>query len=351
MKSRRKQILIGTAGIVVLGGIAAAVVGFNTAGEPTPPKNAPSAATETATQGELIDRVKVKGTLAYAGSHELGTTLAGTVTGVPTIGSVIGRGGELFRIDDRPVMMLLGELPVWRSFEYGMSAGRDVRQLEQNLAELGYFGYEPDEVFDGNTQSAIGSWEKALGLRWTGALEQGSVVFNPSDVRVAAVKSTIGSPAGPSILAVSGTAKQVSAFVDPALRDVVAVGAAVSVSLPDGTSTAGTVASVDTPVEREDQSGGKSVKLPVTMTLDDPAAAEAYTDVDVTVTVTRVLSEDALLVPVTALLAQSGGGFAVEVATSTGTKRVTVELGTFADGMVAVTGGKLKTGDRVVVAE
>lgn len=67
--------------------------------------------------------------------------------------------------------------------------------------------------------------------------------------------------------------------------------------------------------------------------------------------------------PVSALLAQPGGGFAVEVlngkAPADGTKKgspaprklVTVELGAFASGFVSVTGGDLAEGDTIVVAK
>ena len=61
---------------------------------------------------------------------------------------------------------------------------------------------------------------------------------------------------------------------------------------------------------------------------------------------------DALVVPVTALLAQSGGGYAVEIA-SAGTKNnhlIPVSLGLFddADGLVQVTGSGLTAGQQVV---
>ena len=61
---------------------------------------------------------------------------------------------------------------------------------------------------------------------------------------------------------------------------------------------------------------------------------------------------DALVVPVTALLAQSSGGYAVEVAAPGGANHlVPVSLGLFddADGLVAVTGPGLAAGQAVVV--
>jgi multidrug efflux pump subunit AcrA (membrane-fusion protein) len=61
---------------------------------------------------------------------------------------------------------------------------------------------------------------------------------------------------------------------------------------------------------------------------------------------------NALVVPVNALLALAGGGYAVEVVGSDGRHRlVPVSTGLFddADGLVQVTGSELAAGQRVVV--
>jgi hypothetical protein len=61
---------------------------------------------------------------------------------------------------------------------------------------------------------------------------------------------------------------------------------------------------------------------------------------------------DALVVPVAALLAQSPGGYAVEVVEAAGSRQlVAVSLGLFddSDGLVQVTGSRLAVGQRVVV--
>jgi multidrug efflux pump subunit AcrA (membrane-fusion protein) len=70
------------------------------------------------------------------------------------------------------------------------------------------------------------------------------------------------------------------------------------------------------------------------------------------VTITTATVSDALVVPITALLAQAGGGYVVEVAAADGTHRlVDVTLGVFddADGLVQVTGTGLAAGQQVVV--
>lgn len=355
MKRMLLGVCAGGVAALIIGGVAIGATGMDPGSRDVPRSASPSVASEVVSRGPLAERVSMKGTLAYANVHDIGTSVAGTVTGVPSIGTVVGRGGELFRVDDRPIPLLYGDLPMWRPFEWGMTAGRDVQQLQQNLAELGYFTREPDQRFDGNTEAAIGAWEKALGLPWTGTLNQGQVVFGPGEVQVASVKAPVGSAAGGAVLSVSSTAKQVAAMADTSLRSAITEGSAVTVSLPGGAQTAGTVTRVGAPVEQENRNGEKALKVPVTVALNDPAVAAQYSDVTVTVSLSRVVKDDALLVPVTALLAQPGGGFAVELESGKGkqrtAKRVAVELGSFAGGMVEVTGGKVKAGDRVVVAQ
>jgi multidrug efflux pump subunit AcrA (membrane-fusion protein) len=86
--------------------------------------------------------------------------------------------------------------------------------------------------------------------------------------------------------------------------------------------------------------------------LTDPGAAGTLDQAPVTVNITTGTAADALAVPVTALLAQSPGGYVVEVAGAGGTRRyVPVRPGLFDDasGLVQVSGA-LAPGQRVVVA-
>jgi multidrug efflux pump subunit AcrA (membrane-fusion protein) len=90
----------------------------------------------------------------------------------------------------------------------------------------------------------------------------------------------------------------------------------------------------------------------VDVTPSDPAATGTWDQAPVQVTVTTTSVPGALVVPVTALLARSGGGYAVEVVDLGGTHHlVSVSLGLFddADGLVQVTSSGLAPGQRVVV--
>jgi hypothetical protein len=74
--------------------------------------------------------------------------------------------------------------------------------------------------------------------------------------------------------------------------------------------------------------------------------------VPIEVTITTASVTNALVVPVTALVAQASGSYAVEVAGTAGTRNlVPVTLGIFddADGLVQVHGSGLSAGRRVVV--
>ncbi|WP_165877415.1 peptidoglycan-binding protein [Agromyces fucosus] len=353
-RRRRAPWLIAGACVAVLG-IAGTVLAVTWPASSTEGGDAANEAADVATtavtRGDLTERVRFNGRLGYGTTQELGTTLGGTITWLPDAGAVLDRGATMFRVDDDPVVLLLGALPMWRPFAEGMDDGPDVLQLEQNLAALGFFEREPDSEFAGSTAAAIERWQKSLGLEQTGSIEPGRIVFAPAPVRVAERKLQVGAGAGPSVIAVSDTVKRVNAFLPPNLEPIAPVGTQVQLTLPGGGTVQGTVSAVGAPVEQDDDQGGKKLKLPITITLDDPAAADGLDDVGVSGELAAVRREDALLVPVTSLLARTGGGFAVEIVEKGAVKTVTVELGLFADGLVEVTGGELEAGDEVVVPE
>jgi hypothetical protein len=84
----------------------------------------------------------------------------------------------------------------------------------------------------------------------------------------------------------------------------------------------------------------------------DPSATGSWDQAPVDVTITTAAVHDALVVPVDALLALAGGGYAIEVSGADGPHHlVAVTLGLFddADGLVQVTGSGLAAGQHVVV--
>jgi hypothetical protein len=134
--------------------------------------------------------------------------------------------------------------------------------------------------------------------------------------------------------------------LDAEEQEVVAEGDAVTIELPDGSRTPGTVRDIGTVASAGDDG---VVSVPVEVSLDDRPASGTPDGAPVTVLVVRQSREGVLAVPVESLLALREGGYAVQVAGADGaTRYVGVQLGLFTDGWVEVT-GDLVEGDRVVV--
>jgi Putative peptidoglycan binding domain len=274
-----------------------------------------------------------------------------TYTGLPSAGDVIRRGRTLFAISGQPVLLLYGGLPAWRAFQPGMSPGRDVAALNANLRSLGYGKGLAGDSFTDSTGAAIKALQAAHGLEQTGKLPLGSVVFKSGPVRVKSVTPTRGAAvqAGP-VLAVSSTRHQVTIALDAAQQSEVKVGDPVTITLPSNETTPGRVSSVGKVASSGGSDGSPTVEVGVKLINEAAAGQLDQAPVQAAIVTGRV--ENALAVPITALLALAGGGYAVEAVDSRGVHHlVPVELGLFddADGLVQVSGTGLKAGQRVVV--
>ncbi|MGH9249300.1 MAG: peptidoglycan-binding protein, partial [Acidimicrobiales bacterium] len=263
---------------------------------------------------------------------------------------------------EQPVIALIGSVPMYRDLSSG-DEGPDVRQLEENLAALGYDGFDVDDEFTWYTAVAVKQWQKDIGGEQTGSVGQSDVVFLPRNGQVDGANVAVGDTVTPGteILDISGSDQIVSLDVDVANRDLVAVDTPVTVRLPGGDEVAGTVTStaVVEDTSGDDDGGGGSGE-------EDPGADDTITEVEVTlddevdesllgspvdVVVDVETREDVLVVPVTALLALAGGGFGVEVVNADGTTSiVAVEAGMFADGKVELSGDGIDEGTVVGVA-
>jgi peptidoglycan hydrolase-like protein with peptidoglycan-binding domain len=297
-----------------------------------------------------------KATLALA---EAAATVYGpssTFTMLPAVGRVIRRGQTLYRISGRPVVLLYGSVTPWRAFRAGMSPGRDVAQLNANLRALGYGRRLSGERFTAQTATAIKAFQAAHGLIQTGKLLLGSVVFNPRAVRVTSVTPTLGAAVQPGpVLGVSSTRRQVTIALDATRQAEVEVGDPVTITLPDSRTTPGVVSSVSsvaTTPSSDDADSSSTPTVEVRVIPTEPAATGRLDQAPVNVSITTATVENALVVPVNALLALAGGGYAVEEVGAGGVRRIVpVEVGLFDDsqGLVEVTGTGLRAGQRIVV--
>jgi hypothetical protein len=280
-----------------------------------------------------------------------------TYTELPAVGQIVKRDQTLYEISGDPIVVLYGPVAPWRAFMPGMSAGKDVAELNANLRTLGYGAGLRGDAFTSATGSAIDAFQAAHGLSRTGELLLGSVVFSTGPMRVTSVTPTVGATvqAGP-VLTATSLARQVTIELDAAQQSDLKVGDPVSITLPDNSTTPGKVSYVGTVAtvpSSSDQGGGPSTPtIEVDVTPTDPAATGRLDQAPVNVAITTGSVTNALVVPVNALLSLASGGYAVEVAGSGGVHHLLgVELGLFddADGLVQVTGSNLTAGTRVVV--
>jgi peptidoglycan hydrolase-like protein with peptidoglycan-binding domain len=350
----------GTVAAVAVLGTGAVLAGRVAVGTPPAPTagQVPSGSAEV-DRGTVTERAQLTGALGYDGSYQVHHQAApGIVTWLPAAGATVGPGHVLYRVANLPVRLLSGGVPAYRDFAAGMSDGPDVRELEQNLATLGYRPGKVDGHFSAATRAAVRRWQAAWGLaswRRTGTLPLGSVVFTPAPLRVAQLSATLGGSLGPGapVLTATTTRRVVTAQLPVDQQSLVRPGDAVQVSLTGGAPVKGVVRRVGrvaTTGSGEPGSGGSgsgSVTVPVTIRVTMPGAAGDLDQAPVLVNITTAVHEDVLLVPVSALLPRPGGGYQVRLAAG---GYVQVEPGLFdsSAGTVEVK-GNLTAGERVEV--
>lgn len=320
--------------------------------------------TATAERRTLEEHAELDGTLGYGDVTQLALPSQGTITALAALGSVVERDEPLLEVDAKPVPLLYGERPLWRQLGPGVEDGADVRQLERNLVALGIVSESEltvDKQWTDVTTEAVKDWQASHGREETGIIFPGDVVFMPGAVRVAEHPLSVGSMVGESVLGVTGIDRTVTIDLEATRRGLVEEGQAVTVELPDGTTTAGIVDSIGevATTGSDDATGGgagdsdgggdSEPTIEVTVTLDDPSASGNLDQAPVAVQVVTSATEDVLAVPVDALLATDDASYAVELVRPDGATVVEpVELGAFADGWVEIS-GNLSAGDEVVV--
>ncbi|MCY0924086.1 MULTISPECIES: efflux RND transporter periplasmic adaptor subunit [unclassified Streptomyces] len=349
-KSRGRWIIAAVLVAAVGGSVYYATV--DTGPAPVAGADEPKQNTDKVTRGTLVNSKQVDGTLGFKGSTSVNGRLAGTVTGLPGVGSTVSRGEQLYGVDGKPVILLYGSSPAYRDMKSG-DKGEDVRQLEENLQALGYSGFTVDEEFTDLTAQAVKRWQKALGVAQTGNVEDGRVVFVSGALRIGERKAPVGSAVQPGAPVLTGTSskRQVHVDLDIADRALVKEGGSATVTLPDGKTVKGTITGVGTTVKKTPGVNGGADKSTIGVDIDLDGDVGDITEAPVTVGLQSEKKENVLTVPITALLALSEGGYGVEVIGADGKSTVVaVKLGMFANGRVEVSGSGLAAGATVGAA-
>jgi len=359
----RRKVLTAAA-VLVAAAVIAGVVVTSGADEASPAEQEAPADTADVERGELSRSVSVAGTLTYrarsdGSPYSAINQASGTYTELPEAGDRVGCGDVFYRVDEDPVLLLCGAVPAYRDLGEG-DAGKDVRQLNRNLHELGYdaragVDLKPnDDEFTWATEAALKELQDAKGLEQTGALEVDDAVLLPKSARVSDVVGELGGSARPGSEVAQATSDtlEVQVKLDASQQGGVKRGDAAQITLPGNELIKGRVDRLG----RVASSAGQNVDagaatIPAYISLDQPKQASGLDKAPVQVEITTKGVESALSVPVTALVGKSGGGFAVEVVRPDGEHElVAVQLGLFdsAGGRVAVQ-GEVDAGEQVVV--
>jgi peptidoglycan hydrolase-like protein with peptidoglycan-binding domain len=346
------------------------------------PAPANTATVETKTLSAMVSQ---PGTLTYrarsdGSPYSVINRARGIYTELPAVGQVISQGHALYRVSDRPVVLLYGSTPAYRALSAG-ATGPDVAELNADLVTLGYatpaqFSPTPAS-FGPATTTGVDKLQAALGVTQSGTLPLGQAVFEPTAVRVTALSALPGGTvqAGETVLQGTSTTREVQVALGASQQTEVAVGDKVTITLPNNHTTGGVVSSVGavatcpsssgsggsgsssaapgTDACSSGSSGSATPTITVGVTPSHPAVTGRWDQAPVQVGIATASVPNAVVVPVAALLARSGGGYAVEVVGTGATNHlVAVSLGLFddADGLVQVTGSALVAGQSVSVA-
>lgn len=164
---------------------------------------------------------------------------AGVVTSIDFApGDTADVGDVLFRVNLRPVVIGLGEVPAFRDLQAGDS-GADVTQLQAMLVALGFLEVDPDGEFGEATLAAVRAWQDSHGVADDGIVRQGDVVYAPElPVRVVATEAlAVGAQLGGGEVVVNRLAAAPAVSIPLTLeqRDLVPLSGAVQLTYQEGT--------------------------------------------------------------------------------------------------------------------
>ncbi|MFF2405324.1 peptidoglycan-binding protein [Streptomyces sp. NPDC058092] len=314
-------------------------------------------ATATVVRTDLVQSKTVDGKLDFARRRAVKSAVEGTVTVAASEGKTLAMGQALYELNDKPVTLLYGPVPMFREMKPG-DHGSDVLQLERSLRDLGYGStLYVDTRYDKDTEAAVKRWQKSLNRETTGRVGKGDVVFQPGQVKVVSADAALADQVGPGepVLTIASTKPVVRAQLEQTDGALTSSGTKVEVTLPSGNTAPGRVAGTVRPEEPGSGGGAAQQGITVEVVLDGGESAASGEDTKVSASV-KFVSEarkGVLAVPVEAVVALRGenGGYGLQIVQGTTSRMVRVETGMTADGQIEVSGPDVREGMTVGVAK
>ncbi len=134
------------------------------------------------------------------GTQSVEGRVAGTITEVVPTGSIVEQGDVIARIDGEPIVVLYGDIPMYRTLQDLSEniTGPDVTQLEQALTDLGYNEgtVTVDDEFTQSTGDMVQRWQEDLGVEEDGIVTGADVVFIPAAAQVVDASVEVGDRVG-----------------------------------------------------------------------------------------------------------------------------------------------------------
>jgi hypothetical protein len=353
----RNRIIGGAAALVVVAALIAGIAIVTAhAHKPAAPPAAAQVSTATVTRTNLSNSQTLAGTLGFGAASTVTGKGTGTITSLPQAGATISRGQPLYGVDDQPVIVFYGSSPLYRTLSLPTDgtpppSGADVTVVASNLTALGY-QVPSGDTFTQALSDAIKKWQKKVNMAQTGTLGVGQIVVFPGAVRINGIQAQLGDSAAEPVLAVTPTDKVITVPVAATNMSGINTGNKVSITLPNGQQVPGTVGAISQTIQsnnnqqQQDQNSPPNVN--VTVTADNAADVANLAAAPVQVGFTTSGKDNVLAVPVTALLALRGGGYAVQLPNG---KLIPVQTGLFANGEVEVSGPGVTEGLHVQTAQ
>ncbi|MFF3248735.1 hypothetical protein ACFYWY_34510 [Streptomyces sp. NPDC002870] len=147
-KTRRRWVFALAAIAVAAAGVGLAGWAADGSGADTTVKKTTKVRTVAVVRTDLSNEMELSGTLGYGSTRSVQASASGRVTWLPAPGAKVERNEQLYRVDDRPVLVFYGSTPLFRRLDTRGLVGRDIKVVVDNLRALGY---------DIGSQPAVGS--------------------------------------------------------------------------------------------------------------------------------------------------------------------------------------------------